>query len=208
VKRVALLVIAKDPLPGRAKTRLSPPCSADQAAALAQAALLDTLDAVARTPAVRRVLILDGDPGRWRGRGLEVIPQRGVGFGERLAAAFADVGGPALLVGMDTPQLTPGLLLHGMRALTEPDVDAVLGPAVDGGYWSVGLTHGGDQAFLGVPMSVGTTCRRQRGRLRELGLRVRESATLRDVDTIEDARAVARDAPGTRFAHALTAIAA
>ncbi len=61
--------------------------------------------------------------------GFEVIPQRGDGLGERLAAAFDDVSPPALLVGMDTPQLTPRLLLDGMRALAEHGVDAVLGPA-------------------------------------------------------------------------------
>lgn len=106
----ALLVIAKDPRPGHSKTRLCPPCRPEQAAQLAEAALRDTLEVVARTPAVRRVLVLDGDPWRWRDCGLEVLAQRGEGLAERLAHAFADIGGPALLVGMDTPQLTCELL--------------------------------------------------------------------------------------------------
>ncbi|MGO9898190.1 MAG: TIGR04282 family arsenosugar biosynthesis glycosyltransferase [Solirubrobacteraceae bacterium] len=203
---VTLVVIAKEPLPGRAKTRLTPPCSADQAGALARASLLDTLDVVARTPAARKVLVFDGDGRGWRREGFELIPQRGVDLGERLAAAFDDVRAPALLVGMDTPQLTPPLLLDGMRALVRPDVDAVLGPALDGGYWSVGLRTCVSGAFSGVPMSSGSTWIRQRTRLRQLGLRVYDQPPLRDVDTYEDARAVASAAPHTRFARALAAI--
>lgn len=208
MRHVALLVIAKDPLPGRAKTRLTPPCSPADAAKLAEAALLDTLDVVSRTPAARKVLVLDGAAERWRRYGFEVIPQRGAEFSQRLAAAFSDVSGPALLVGMDTPQLTPELLLDGLRALSRPDVDAVLGRALDGGYWSVGLAGKATEVFSGVPMSTDTTWMFQRRRMHELGLRIHEQPALRDVDTIEDARAVARQAPGTLFAGALAAIAA
>lgn len=206
MRNVALLVIAKDPLPGMAKTRLTPPCSPDQAAGLAEAALRDTLDVVARTPAQRKLLVLDGAARRWRRAGLEVIPQRGVGLADRIAAAFADLAGPALLVGMDTPQLSPELLLDGMRALQRPEVDAVLGQAVDGGYWSVGLKHGPAGVFSGVPMSTGTTWKIQLLRMRSLGLRVHQQPVLRDIDTIEDARAVARQAPHTRFARALSSL--
>jgi rSAM/selenodomain-associated transferase 1 len=206
VKSVALLVIAKEPLPGRAKTRLTPPCSADEAAELARASLLDTLDVVASIPAARRVLVFEGDGRRWRREGFELIAQRGAGLGERLAAAFQDVGTPALLVGMDTPQVTPALLLDGMRAVAAPRVDAVLGPAFDGGYWSVGFSAPVPSAFDGIPMSCRSTCTRQRAWLGELGLRVHEQPLLRDIDTIEDARAVASAAPHTRFARALAAI--
>ena len=206
MESVALLVIAKEPLPGRAKTRLTPPCTPAQAARLAEAALLDTLDAVEATPAERKVLIFEGAAQRWRRPGFEVIAQRGHGLAERLAAAFEDVGGPALLVGMDTPQLTPDLLLSGIEALGEPDIDAVLGPSLDGGYWSIGLSAANNRAFAGVPMSSHSTGIRQRTRLRELGLRVHEQPLLRDVDTIEDALAGAAECPGSRFAAALAAI--
>lgn len=206
--RVALMVIAKEPLPGRAKTRLSPPCSPAQAAALAEAALLDTLEVVVQTPAARKVLVFDGNPAPFRRNGLDVIVQRGTGLAERLAAAFEDVAAPALLVGMDTPQITPRLLVDGMRALLRPAVDAVLGPAADGGYWSVGLKRSAASAFAGVPMSEATTCANQRARLHELGFRVHDQPRLRDVDTIEDAYVVAAQAPGSRFAAALGGIAA
>jgi uncharacterized protein len=203
-----LLVIAKEPLPGRAKTRLCPPCTPAQAARLAASALLDTLDAVARTPAARRVLVFDGDGERWRPPGFDWMPQRGDGLAQRLANAFDDVQEPALLVGMDTPQLTPGLLRDGLDALARPGVDAVLGPAHDGGYWSVGLTPSvpAREVFTGVPMSVATTCAAQRSRIGELGLTLHEQPPLRDVDTFADACAVARQAPGSRFAIALAAL--
>jgi rSAM/selenodomain-associated transferase 1 len=203
---VTLIVIAKNPAPGLCKTRLCPPCSPEQAATLAEAALRDTLDVVRRTPASRRVLVLDGDPARWAHPELEVIPQRGTGLDERLASAFEDIGGPALLVGMDTPQLTPELLLDGMHALNGGGADAVLGPALDGGYWSVGLRAAHRPVFTGVPMSSPTTLRDQRARLAGLGLSVHEQPPLRDVDTIDDARAVAASAPESRFALALAAI--
>lgn len=196
-----LIVIAKAPVAGRSKTRLSPPCTPEQAAALARAALEDTLAAVLATPARRRVLVLDGQPGPWLPDGFEVIPQRGDGLEERLAAAFADVGEPAFLVGMDTPQLTEAHLISGLEALgTAPSVFAA---AEDGGYWGLGLRTPDARVFEGVPMSEDDTGARQRERLVALGLDVVDLPPLLDVDTIDAARAVARLAPQTRFARAL-----
>jgi rSAM/selenodomain-associated transferase 1 len=205
----ALLVLAKAPRPGRSKTRLCPPCTPRDAAALARAALADTLDTVLATPAARRVLVLDGPVGDWLAPGIEVVAQRGAGLDERLAHAFADVGGPALLVGMDTPQVTRGDLARGLERLAAPGVDAVLGPATDGGYWAIGLREAQPRAFLGVPMSTAWTGRAQHERLRRLGLRVALLPALRDVDRIADARAVAALAPAGRFARtlALTGVA-
>jgi rSAM/selenodomain-associated transferase 1 len=200
-----LLVIAKAPAPGRVKTRLTPPCSPKQAALLAGAALSDTLAAAtrARLPG-RRVLVLDGAPGTWVPRGFAVVPQRGDGLAARLAAAFQDAGGPAFLVGMDTPQVTPELLDAGLGALDR--ADAAFGAALDGGYWGIGLRRADPEAFRDVPMSDPSTGAVQRVRLAELGLRTAVLPPLRDVDTIDDARAVAAAAPHTRFAAALTAI--
>lgn len=205
----ALIVIAKAPVPGRVKTRLCPPCTPEQAAALAEAALADTLQAVAATPVARRVCVLEGEPGPWLPAGFDVVAQRGDGLDERLAAAFEDVGGPALLVGMDTPQLTPALLADGLDALALPGTDAVLGLAPDGGYWAIGLRRP-DRALLeGVPMSTADTGAAQRRRLLDAGLRVAMLPELRDVDTIDDARIVAGAAPpGGRFATALQAVTA
>ena len=143
-----LIVIAKAPRPGFAKTRLIPDLGPDGAARVAAASLADTLWAVAEAEAARRILVLDGDAAgaEWLpeadGRRFEVLPQREGGLGERLAGAFADSdAAPALLVGMDTPQITAALLEDACALLCSDGVDAVLGPASDGGYWAIGCRH-------------------------------------------------------------------
>jgi glycosyltransferase A (GT-A) superfamily protein (DUF2064 family) len=151
------------------------------------------------------VLVLDGPPGDWVPRGFEVVPQRGDGLAERLAAAFEDVAQPAFLVGMDTPQVTPDLLDAGLGALDR--ADAAFGAAFDGGYWGIGLRRADPEAFRGVPMSEATTGVAQRVRLAVLGLRTAILPPLRDVDTIADAHAVAAEAPAGRFAATLASIA-
>jgi glycosyltransferase A (GT-A) superfamily protein (DUF2064 family) len=153
-------------------------------------------------PAGRHVLVLDGDPAPWRRPGWAVLPQRGDGLDERLAAAFADVGGPAVLIGMDTPQVPPLLLTVALRRLAA--APAVLGPAPDGGFWAVGLRRPRPEAFLGVPMSTAETGAEQRRRLERLALPPAALPALRDVDDIADARAVAATCPGSVFAATLT----
>jgi rSAM/selenodomain-associated transferase 1 len=203
----SLLVIAKTPVPGRVKTRLCPPCSPDEAAGLAAAALADTLAAAsAATRASGRVLVLDGAAGDWVPPGFDVLAQRGDGLAERLAAAFADAGGPSLLIGMDTPQVTPALLDAGLAALDH--ADAVLGAADDGGYWAIGLRRPDPAVFRGVPMSTPRTGAVQRARLAALGLRTASLPRLRDVDTVADARAVAAVASAGRFTRAFAALEA
>lgn len=198
---LTIAVIAKEPLPGAAKTRLTPPCTAEQAAGLAVAMLTDTLSAVAAAPAGRRLLVLDGRPGDWLPDGFDVVPQASGTLDVRLAHVLAAVAGPVLLIGMDTPQITPDLL--------QCDFDrrpAWLGPAADGGYWAIGLAEPDPDLVRGVPMSVPETFAAQRRRLVTAGLGVGMLPTLRDVDTWPDATAVARLAPHTRFAGALAGI--
>ncbi|WP_316754372.1 TIGR04282 family arsenosugar biosynthesis glycosyltransferase [Streptomyces herbicida] len=190
-----LLVIAKEPLPGRVKTRLTPPFTAQQAASLAEAALADTLHTVAATPAARRVLVLDGAPGPWLPPGFDVVPQCAGGLDERLAGAFARCAGPALLIGMDTPQVTPDLLTVDFAGC-----DAYFGPAEDGGFWALGLAEPDPGLLRGVPMSTPVTGAVQREQLVAAGLRVHDLPRLRDVDTAADAQAVAAAAPYGRFA--------
>jgi rSAM/selenodomain-associated transferase 1 len=195
-----LIVIAKSPVPGRSKTRLCPPCSPEQAAELAEGALADTLESVAATSCAGRVLVLEGDPGDWLPSGFEVRSQAGGGLGERLDAAFLASPGPALLVGMDTPQISPELLTRSMSCLADEDVDAVIGLCPDGGYWAIGFREYLPGAFDGVPMSTSETGSAQITRLRDLGLRVMELEMLADVDFFEDAAAVAALRPEGRFA--------
>jgi glycosyltransferase A (GT-A) superfamily protein (DUF2064 family) len=198
---VTLLVVAKEPVPGRVKTRLTPPFTPRQAAGLAEAALADTLDVVRRVPARRRVLVLDGAPGPWLPPEFEVLPQVAGGLDERLAAAFgACADGPALLVGMDTPQLSPELLAPALEPDSWRGCDAWFGPAADGGFWTLGLARPNPALLRGIPMSTSHTGAVQRQRLVGAGLSVRDLPPLRDVDTAADAAAVAAEAPGSRFA--------
>ncbi|GAA2030334.1 DUF2064 domain-containing protein [Agromyces tropicus] len=191
-------VVAKECRPGRVKTRLTPPFTPEQAAALAEAALLDTLDAVAALPVRRRVLYFDGDVVPDAAAGFEVLPQSAGELDDRLGHLFDVLDAPTLLVGMDTPQLAAG---HVAAAL-DPDaeVDAWLGPATDGGFWALAMREPDGDVIRGVPMSRDDTGRRQLERLRESGRTVGLLGELTDVDTADSAASVARSAPGGRFA--------
>lgn len=197
-------VIAKAPLAGRSKTRLCPPLSLEDAAMLAEASLTDTLAAVESARVARRVVVLQGEPGAWLPPGIEVIPQRGAALDERLANAFVDIGSPALVIGMDTPQVEASELEAASKLLIR--APAVLGAASDGGYWAIGLRRPDPRALLGVPMSSARTLQVQRMRLRALRLDWVELAEQRDVDTYADAVQVAHQASATRFAAALASI--
>jgi glycosyltransferase A (GT-A) superfamily protein (DUF2064 family) len=214
---VALLVVAKAPVPGLAKTRLAASIGESTAADYAAAALLDTLDAVADVPAAARVVALTGDIAaasrsaeiRSRLTDFTVIEQRGADFGDRLANAHADAaaaagGLPVLQIGMDTPQVTADLLAE--CAITLCGVDAVLGMARDGGWWVLGVTDPAmAECVRAVPMSQPDTGAVTLRALRDAGVDVRLVSELADVDTIDDIDVVGREClPGSRF-HQLTA---
>ena len=154
------------------------------------------------------MLALDGRPGPWLPPGFDLVPQRGEGLAERLAAAFDDAGGPALLVGMDTPQISTETLVAACERLCAPGVDAVIGLAADGGWWALGLRTPDRRAFAGVPMSASSTGAAQLRALERLGLAPERLETMRDVDTIEDAVAVAASIPRSRFAATLRRLTA
>lgn len=218
--RGSVLVMAKAPVAGRAKTRLAGVAGPEGAAELAAAALLDTLEAgAAAFPAGRRVLALDGDLGAAR-RSAElleavqdwvVVPQGGQTFGERLVdghrQAHRIAGGPVVQVGMDTPQVRPETLLELVEAAHRRG-GPVLGPALDGGWWVLVTTHARQASLLGgVPMSRPDTGRLTVAALASAGHRPALAEEARDVDLPEDADAVAALAPGTRFARAWRALA-
>jgi glycosyltransferase A (GT-A) superfamily protein (DUF2064 family) len=204
VLAVQVVVIAKQPVPGRVKTRLTPPFSPAQAAALAEASLTDTLAAVAGTSVVRRVLALQGRPGPWLPPGFDVISQRGRGLDERISWARTDarvtLPVPVVLIGMDTPQVTPGLLAAAAEPLVDRSADATFGLAEDGGFWLLGLREVDPDLILGVPMSRPDTGARQLARLEQAGLRIRMLPQLTDVDTVREAERVAALAPYSAFA--------
>jgi glycosyltransferase A (GT-A) superfamily protein (DUF2064 family) len=210
--RVALLVVAKAPVPGLAKTRLAATVGDAAAADFAAAALLDTLDAVADAPVAARVVALTGDLAAASRRAelearlseFTVIEQRGAGFADRLANAHADAsrtagGVPVLQIGMDTPQVTPGLLAD--CATTLCGADAVLGLACDGGWWILGVTHPDmAECLRTVPMSQPDTGAVTLRALGDTGRDVRLVPELADVDTFDDIAVVGRACrPGSRF---------
>ncbi|WEO78160.1 DUF2064 domain-containing protein [Cryobacterium sp. SO2] len=202
-----LIVIAKECLPGKVKTRLHPPLSLAQAAELAAASLDDTLEAVAALPATRRVLAFDGEIPPAAAAGYDIVPQVAGGLDERLGAIFDGCTEPAVLIGMDTPQVSAALLAPIFTAWPD-DVDAWFGPAADGGFWALALRQPNGDLIRGVPMSRDDTGDRQLDRLRSAGLRVRMLPTLTDVDHIEDAHHVAALAPNRRFAATLAGFGA
>ena len=193
-----VLVMAKAPVPGRVKTRLCPLCTPVEAAALAEAALADTLDAVAACGADRRVVALEGTPGDWLPEGFEVIPQSSGRFDRRLGDAWAATGGPGVQIGMDTPQVTPGLLDGALATLDA--ADAALGHAEDGGWWAIALRRPSRGVFTGIAMSTSRTGRDQESRLRSLGLDVAMLPTLVDLDTVADLAAVTESGTAIRTA--------
>lgn len=207
---VTLLVVAKAPEPGRAKTRLAASVGDRVAAEIAAAALLDTLDAVAATAVASRVVALTGDLDaaagatqiRQRLESFTVIDQRGDGFADRLANAHADAadGLPVLQIGMDTPQVTAELLTDcAGRLLRAP---AVLGPADDGGWWVLGVQSPAmAECLRTVPMSQPDTGELTRKALQNNGIDVISVQRLSDFDVVADIAGV-RDAcrPVSRFA--------
>lgn len=197
-----LLIVAKRPLPGRAKTRLIPTFGPDGAASLAAAALADTFEAAGSCRADRVVVAFDGDPAGVVPAGFEVVPQRPGNLADRLGGAWTDAGGPGLQIGMDTPQLTGADLDAAYDLLDAPGTEAVLGPAVDGGWWAIGM-HAPADVFAGIATSRADTGAQQLGRLRSLGLSTHLLPTRRDVDRPNDAFAVAALAPWSRFAATL-----
>ena len=205
-----VIVLAKSPVSGRVKTRLSPTFTPAEAAALAAAAIRDTFDTVGRVGPTQTVVAWDGPVVPWIPTSARVLRQRGDGLDERLEHVFADVlrpsrdatgvledvptDRPTLLVGMDTPQLRPEHLTADWRG-----ADAVLGLSPDGGYWAIGFRRHVPGAIRGVVMSSEQTGAQQLARLRSLGLSVTLLPPLLDVDDPADASIVAGQAPDSRF---------
>jgi glycosyltransferase A (GT-A) superfamily protein (DUF2064 family) len=212
---VVLLVVAKAPVPGLAKTRLADGVGVQAAADIAAAALLDTLDAVAQTPVAARVVALTGDLDAANARdeisarlsGFTVVPQRGADFADRLANAHVDAaatagGLPVLQIGMDTPQVTAELMGECARQLLA--ADAILGMARDGGWWVLGVADATTAGCLrSIPMSRPDTGAATLAALSDTGAKVSLVRTLADVDTVDDVEEVRREcAVESRFVRA------
>jgi glycosyltransferase A (GT-A) superfamily protein (DUF2064 family) len=195
---VTVLVVAKAPVPGLAKTRLAATLGERTAADIAAAALLDTLDAVAATDVTHRVVAMTGDlESACRSREIHerldaftVIEQRGDGFADRLANAHGDAAArsgarPVLQIGMDTPQVRADLLADCARQLLA--TPALLGMARDGGWWVLGVADAESAGCVrDVPMSRSDTGAATLAALRHQGISVSLVEELHDVDTVDD----------------------
>lgn len=188
-----VIVFAKAPVPGLAKTRLAPALGPDGAAALAQRLLdhavrqalesgLGPVDLCVTPdlhhPALAPLAVLPG---------VSLSDQGDGDLGERMAAAFNRVlaaGGPALLIGTDAPSLDARYLRQAARALDTHD--AVFGPAVDGGYVLAGLRRPAPALFQGMRWSHARVMADTRARLARAGLRHVELPTLHDIDEPAD----------------------
>lgn len=203
-----LLVVAKAPVPGLAKTRVAESIGDEAAAEVAAAALLDTI-ATATAVGWTLVVAMTGDLEAAARRdeivdalqAAEVVGQHGDTFGQRLARAHADAdqGHGVVQVGMDTPQLTVADYLDAGRAVERGN--RVIGPAEDGGWWLLGLPDPGEaKALIDVPMSQPDTGAQTEEALGGEWLRLR---SVRDMDTWADAVAIADELPISRLAQAV-----
>jgi uncharacterized protein len=192
--RAALVVIAKEPVAGAVKTRLAATVGHGGAARAAAAMLADTVAGTAEVDAEPWVCFA---PPEARTRMARLVPGFGLlaqvegDLGDRLAGCFTallgDGAGRVVIVGADTPQVPRATYEAAFRLLDE--VDVVLGPAQDGGYYLVGAKAALPELFVGVPMGTGAVFQETLQRATRSRLRVGTVPTLRDLDRLEDLQA-------------------
>jgi uncharacterized protein len=199
-----LLIFARRPVPGRVKTRLCPPCSPEQAAAVYDACLRDVIAAAARARAAVEVRY-DAEPGAADYFAAEYpllrrSAQAAGDLGERMAdafdGAFAAGARRVVLIGSDSPTLPDGV--HGAAFQHLEDGDAVLGPTTDGGYYLVGIAAGAwpraSRLFEQVPWSTPDVYTVTLERAAAVGLALRVLPGWYDIDVAGDLRRAASDA--------------
>lgn len=190
---VRIIIFAKAPQAGRAKTRLIPALGGEGAARLAQRMLQATL-ATAQAAALGPLqLCLSPPPGHpawsefdWPA-GVELRDQGDGDLGQRMARAVEEavqLGLPVLLIGTDCPQLTPQLLRQAAEGFARHD--SVLFPANDGGYVLLGLRQSHPRVFAEIAWSSTSVASSTRARLAELGWSLFEGPVLDDIDCPED----------------------
>jgi rSAM/selenodomain-associated transferase 1 len=191
---VAVAIMAKAPEAGAVKTRLCPPLSAAEAAALARCFLLDRVAQVRTLAGVRAAVGFT--PARARGAfaalapGFRLVAQRGTGLGERVLGVIATLlgdGHPAVVVtDADTPTLPAARLQEAVDRLAAPGPDVVLGPTEDGGYYLIGMRAAHAALFADIPWSTPAVLAATLERARAAGLATACLAPWFDVDTPDD----------------------
>jgi uncharacterized protein len=195
-----LIVFAKAPVPGAAKTRLIAALGADGAARLharlveraletACAAHLGPVELCCAPDRAHPFFAACAAP-----FGAALTDQGTGDLGERMHRALA-AGLPAVLIGADCPAMTPEYLRDGAGALAA-GYDVVLGPAEDGGYVLIGANRTRPDAFARIGWGGPDVMAEQRARLREGGWRWSELAPLWDVDRPEDLARIRSGIPG------------
>lgn len=213
MRRLALFT--KPPIAGRVKTRLQTELSAEQAAALHRAFLLDLLEQLP-TGAFSTTLLWALDPGAEPpelapARGLEWAPQSGGDLGERMVRGLGALAGSAASVaaiGSDLPELTNATIEQAFARLETGD-DVVIGPSLDGGYYLIALRRPRPEIFREIAWSTERVLEQTLERCASAGLRVSQLAPARDIDHPDDLRALAGRLQGTmRCPHTRRALAA
>jgi hypothetical protein len=209
----ALITVSKKPEAGRTKTRLCPPLSGEQAAALYHSFLLDTLALMARVQVAQPILAYTPDDAEPFFRalvpdGFALVPQVGAGLGERLHNVL---GGclesgyrQAVVMDGDSPSLPVEVLRQAFEELDRSEIDIVFGPCEDGGYYLIGLKAPCAALFRGIPMSTPQVAELTLQRAAEQGLRVALLPRWYDVDVyadLERLHAELQSLPGDRARH-------
>ncbi len=179
-----VVLFTRYPTPGATKTRLIGALGADGAAALHRRLTERTL-AVVRASRLPFEIRSTGAPpaafARWLGD-VPVVDQGNGDLGARLTAAGPLY--PTIFIGADAPDLTAAHLLDAAAALT--GVQAVIGPAQDGGYWLLGLARAADPLFQAMPWGTNQVFAETMARMGLLGIRPTLLPTLADLDRPED----------------------
>jgi uncharacterized protein len=193
-RAVGLAVMAKAPRVGAVKTRLCPPLRAPEAAELARCFLLDAVERVRSVAGARPIMAYAPIEAHAQfeeaAPGFTLIPQRGGDLGERQLHLVEEILGlglqAALVIGTDSPTLPRECLDEAVSLVMAPDVDVVLGPTEDGGYYLIGLRAPWPALFADIPWSTPAVLGRTLERAQRLGLRVACLPTWFDVDTGSD----------------------
>ncbi len=187
----ALIVVAKQPAPGNTKTRLSPPLSAEQASALYECFLRDTLDQMRQVGEAEHVIAYLPREAEGYFRHLapdfQRIPQQGVDLGARLDHALTSYLSRGyervVIMDSDSPTLPRGYLAQAFTMLSG-GADVVLGPCQDGGYYLIGIKRPAPRLLREVRMSTPTVTADTIALAREQGLRLVQLPAWYDVDDV------------------------
>jgi uncharacterized protein len=194
VRPVAVAIMAKAPRAGEVKTRLCPPLSLVDAAELYRRLLLDKIEqvsslrmaslAIAYTPAEARAFFEEVAPG------FVLVPQRGADLGDRLANSLGELLGQghrgALAIDSDTPTLPLAFLQQALDLIVTPEIDVVLGPTEDGGYYLIGLRALHRELFEAIAWSTQQVLSETIRRADAKGLRVACLPPWYDIDSPDD----------------------